>query len=101
MSTPWVANLAGDLLERFPALSGLYLVAAPVISKFDLLGLARNAYNLPVEIEADDKVVVRRNLDGAHFTRTTGISVPGWPQMMAELAADPTPYERWSAHDAA
>jgi dTDP-4-dehydrorhamnose reductase len=101
VSTLWMAQLVGDLLERWRQLHGLYQVAAPMISKFDLLRLARNAYNLPVDIEADDDTVVRRNLDGSLFTRVTGIEVPGWPQMMSELAADPTPYERWSKPDAA
>jgi dTDP-4-dehydrorhamnose reductase len=101
VSTLWMANLVGDILERHTSLSGVFQVAAPVISKFDLLGLARKAYNLPVEIDADDAVVVRRHLDGARFRQTTGIDVPDWSRMMADLAADSTPYDRWRTTDAA
>jgi len=96
VSTPWMADRVGDLIEHHPTLSGLWQVASPVISKFDLLGLARKAYNLPVEIDADDSVVVRRNLDGSRFARTTGIVTPDWQTMMHDLAADPTPYAQWS-----
>ena len=101
VSTLWMAELIGALLERRPALSGLYQVAAPPISKFDLLSLARTAYNLAIDIEADDSVVIRRDLDGSRFRRATGISVPSWEHMMLGLARDPTPYDAWRASDAA
>ena len=101
VSTLWVAELVADLIERFPSLSGLYQVASPPISKFELLMLARKAYNAAIEIEPDDHVVIRRDLDGSHFRRTTGIAVPAWENMMPALAADPTPYDAWSRNDAA
>ena len=101
VSTLWMAQLIGDLLARPAALSGVYQVAAPPISKFDLLVLARKAYNLAVEIEPADRIVIRRDLDGSRFSRATGIVVPAWEDMMTALAADPTPYDAWSASDAA
>jgi dTDP-4-dehydrorhamnose reductase len=101
VSTLWMAELVCELIERFPRLSGLYQVASPVVSKFELLGLAQKAYNLPVAIDPDDTVIALRNLDGARFRHATGIEVPSWERMMTELAADPTPYDRWSATDAA
>jgi len=100
VSTLYMADLVADLVERHPDLSGLYQVAAPVIDKFALLGLAKSAYNLDVDIEADESVVVRRNLDGTRFRQATGIDVPEWAQMMHAMAADPTPYDRWSKTDA-
>ena len=101
VSTRWMAGLIGDLLERPLALSGLYQIAAPPINKFELLGLARKAYNLDVEIEPDDRIVIRRNLDGSRFRRATGIVAPAWEDMMTALASDPTPYDSWSRTDAA
>jgi dTDP-4-dehydrorhamnose reductase len=101
VSTLWMAGLVADLIERFPQLNGLYQVASPVVSKLELLGLAQKAYNLPVTIDPDDTVIVLRNLDGSRFRHATGIEVPSWERMMTELAADPTPYARWSATDAA
>jgi len=100
VSTLWMADRVGDLIEHHPQLSGIYQVASPMISKFDLLDLARKAYNLPVEIDADENVVVRRDLDGSHFAHATGIVTPDWQTMMHDLAADPTPYAQWSMRDA-
>jgi len=100
VSTPWMADRVGDLIERQPRLAGLYQVASPMINKYELLTLARDAYNVDVEIDAEDSVVIRRNLNGQRFTEATGIVVPDWRQMMAGLAADPTPYDTWSKFDA-
>lgn len=101
VSTLWMARVIGDLIDQFPGLEGLYQVAAPAISKYELLGLARDAFNVPVEIDPDDTVVIRRDLDGERFRQATGIEVPGWQQMMADLARDPTPYDHWSITDVA
>ncbi|MCC6532427.1 MAG: SDR family oxidoreductase [Burkholderiales bacterium] len=101
VSTLYMADLVADLIVRFPALSGLYQVASPVITKYELLGLAKGAYNLEVEIVADDSVVVHRDLDGTRFRLATGIEVPPWHRMIQALAEDPTPYDRWSTRDAA
>jgi dTDP-4-dehydrorhamnose reductase len=100
VSTLYMAGLVAEIIENRPNLHGLYQVAAPTIDKYELLGLAKSAYNVDVEIDPDEATVVRRNLDGSRFERATGIRVPAWAQMMQALAADPTPYDRWSNNDA-
>jgi len=96
VSTLRMSDLVADILEHHPTLSGLLQPTSPPIGKYDLLRLAREAYGIDVAIEPDDGVVVRRNLDGSRFREATGIVVPDWRAMMAELAADPTPYDQWS-----
>jgi dTDP-4-dehydrorhamnose reductase len=100
VSTVWMTDLVADILERFPDLSGIYQVASPVVSKLDLLRYARDAFDVDVDIEPDDSIVMKRNLNGGRFASATGISVPDWKSMMAALAADPTPYDAWSAANA-
>jgi dTDP-4-dehydrorhamnose reductase len=96
----YCAELIGDIIERFPRLNGLYQVASEVINKYDLLCLAREAYSINVNIEPDDTVVVRRNLDGTKFRQATGIITPPWRAMMSGLAGDPTPYVEWGHRSA-
>lgn len=95
VSTIHLATVVGDIIEKFPQLAGLYHVAANVISKHDLLLLARDAFGLDARIEPDDRVVIKRNLNGEKFRLATGYAPPAWQAMMAELAADPTPYSEW------
>ena len=100
ISSLYCADLIGDIIERFPKLNGLYQVTSEIVTKYDLLCLARAAFELDVKIEPDDTVKIRRNLDGTKFRQATGLSTPVWSEMMNDLAADPTPYGKWSARRA-
>jgi dTDP-4-dehydrorhamnose reductase len=95
VSSIYLARLVGDIIEDHPRLAGTYNLASEVITKFDLLCLARNAFKVDVEIEPEDGFVCRRNLDGSRLRQALGAAPPSWPEMMAELAADATPYDRW------
>jgi dTDP-4-dehydrorhamnose reductase len=95
VSTPWLSELAGDLIEHHPNLAGLYHVAGETISKFDLLCLLRDAYDLDIEIVPAEEFRCDRSLVGEKFARATGISAPSWREQAAQLAADPTPYDQW------
>jgi dTDP-4-dehydrorhamnose reductase len=94
ITTNQMARLVGDLIERHPKLSGIYQVSGPWISKYDLLMTVRDKFNLEIEIEPDNEVVIDRTLVGDKFEAATGIKQPSWTQMIEELAADPTPYRR-------
>jgi dTDP-4-dehydrorhamnose reductase len=95
VSTRFMAGVVGEIIERFPGLSGLYQVTSEVITKYDLLLLAREAFGLDVEIDPDDDFVCKRDLVGDRFRQATGLICPPWPEMMADLAQDPTPYDSW------
>jgi dTDP-4-dehydrorhamnose reductase len=75
-------------------------VASEPISKLDLLTKLRQALGLDIEIVPADEPYGDRSLDGSRFEAATGVSVPPWDRMIAELAADRTPYDDWrDAHD--
>jgi dTDP-4-dehydrorhamnose reductase len=95
VSSVFMAQLVGDIIADHPRLTGLYNLASEVVSKFELLCLARDAFRVDVEIEPDDAFVCRRNLDGSRLRQALGRTPPSWCEMMAGLAADATPYDRW------
>lgn len=95
LTTAALARLLSEVIEHHAALEGVYHVAAAPITKYDLLHRLNDAYGAGVEIEPSDSLRIDRSLDGAAFTRATGLRAPGWPEMVAELANDPTPYEEW------
>ena len=76
------------------SLTGVFHIASQPISKFDLLCSVKKAYALSIDIVADEEVVIDRSLDGSAFERETGLHVPSWDDMVADLLADETPYER-------
>jgi dTDP-4-dehydrorhamnose reductase len=95
LTTNRLAELVGELIEKFPNLNGLYHIASETVSKFELLRLMKDAYKIDVEIEKDDKFECRRNLNGDKFIKATGFECPSWRRMMQDMAADQTPYDQW------
>jgi dTDP-4-dehydrorhamnose reductase len=92
VTTLHLAALVADVLVRHPTLSGLYQVAGRKISKHDLLVEAREALGVAVEIVPDDGFQIDRSLSGDRLRDAIGYEPPEWRVLLAELAADPTPY---------
>lgn len=89
------AKVIADVIERQPQLSGVYNVSSEPISKYEILCLLREAYNLEIEIEPDEEVQINRSLDSSRFRAVTGFVPAAWPDMIQEMSVDPTPYENW------
>ena len=89
----------GDFLQEYilpnPNLHGLYHVSADPISKYDLLHLLRDAYNHPLEIIPDDKVMIDRSLNSEVFRAKTGFSPAPWPELIEKMASNSLPYDEW------
>jgi dTDP-4-dehydrorhamnose reductase len=95
LTTGELARTIGDLIERRRDLAGLYHVSSAPISKHDLLQRLNAAFDARVTIEPSDSLTIDRSLDSARFWQATGFERPAWDGMIAEAAADPTPYDEW------
>lgn len=92
-TTAALAALIADIIADHCDLEGLYHVAAEPITKFDLLSLVKEVYGLEIEIDPDEAFACDRSLDGARFRSATAFVPPTWPEMIAAMRQDPTPYE--------
>jgi dTDP-4-dehydrorhamnose reductase len=95
LTTIEMATVVERVIRQHPHLHGLYHVASSPISKHQLLQLIAAAYRLDVRIHAVDTPVNDRSLNGDRFADDTGYAAPSWADMIATLAADPTPYPEW------
>jgi dTDP-4-dehydrorhamnose reductase len=95
LTTGALAEIIGRVLHEHRGLSGLYHVAAARISKHDLLTRLNDALGAGITIEPDPSVAIDRTLCGARFQEATGLVAPSWAEMVAQLAAEADPYERW------
>lgn len=93
VTTLTLAEVIVDIIDRHAELHGVWHVSGPAISKFDLLRLVQKTYALDIEIEPDDSFVCDRSLNASRFEAATGLRPPSWPEMIARLHADSTPYE--------
>ncbi len=94
-ATVILVRIIADVIEKYPDLSGVYHVSSEPISKYQLLCLLREAYQVSIEIEAFPDIRIDRSLDSSRFCATTGYAPPPWPEMVRTMADDTTPYEKW------
>jgi dTDP-4-dehydrorhamnose reductase len=93
MTTLTMAGVVQRILRDHPQLCGKYQIAGPVISKYDLLCQLRDAFGLEMEIVPDEKFHCDRSFQSQRFTRATGITIPGWDEMIAGAVADQELYD--------
>ena len=83
----WVlADLVGDIIERFPEMAGRFQVASEPINKYELLNIVKDVFSLSIEILPDDNLVMKRNLNGSNFQALTGFIAPSWREMVKGIA---------------
>jgi dTDP-4-dehydrorhamnose reductase len=95
LTTIELARLIATLVQSDQDLAGLWHVAGEPIAKYDLLSMVNDQFRLGSTLEADDSFICDRTLDASRFMNATGYRPPTWAEMVAELAADPTPYDAW------
>jgi dTDP-4-dehydrorhamnose reductase len=95
LTTNYLADLVGRIIETRPDLNGLYQVTSGPISKLDLLCLIRKTFSLEIEIDAIDGEFCDRTMDGSRFASETGFITPPWESLIAAVHNDPTPYQNW------
>lgn len=87
VTTFYLSRLMIDIMEKFPALRGIYQVASSPISKHELLTRIRDRFDWPIEILGDRSIHINRILDGSRFSRATGIRIPDWSTLIEDLYA--------------
>jgi len=96
VTTNHLTELVERIVLHHPDLTGLYQVVASPISKYDLLLSIRDAYRVNIEITPDDSEISDRSMRGDKLRAAIGYQAPAWPELIAQMAEDPTPYERWN-----
>jgi len=90
-----LADVLMDVMVNQVDLSGVWQISSEPIAKYDLLTLIRDEYKLHIDIEPYDEFVCDRRLDSTKYRNTTGFVPPPWPDMIAAMQRDPTPYNQW------
>jgi len=100
VTTNVLAEIIARIIAECPGMEGVWHVASDPISKFDLLSLVRQVYDLNVHIEPDETVTIDRSLNGSLFRQATGIVPPSWVNMIEQMSQDPmTCSELRRSHD--
>jgi len=85
--TKELCRVVEKIICHYPALHGVYQLAAAPISKYDLLKtLAQKLQRRDIEVEPYDDFVCDRSLNGELLARTIDYQAPDWDTMLSELA---------------
>ena len=88
LTTGALADAIVKIIRAHSDLNGVWHVAGPRISKYDLLCLLRDAFQTDTQIVPEPSLCIDRSLDGRRFERRTGWVSPSWRQMVADLARE-------------
>lgn len=92
LTTNALSDVIATIITDYPEMRGVWHVASEPISKYDLLKLVKTVYNLSIEIQPDNSVVIDRSLNGSRLRENTNIIIPSWQTMIEQMHQDPTPY---------
>ena len=92
-----IARIVDMLCQRHSKLHGVLQVASNPINKYELLLLLKEAFGLTAEVDRDTAFHCDRSLKSERFCDFTGYQPPSWPEMVAQMRSDDTPYARWRA----
>lgn len=85
LTTQELSRVIDLLLTSFPDASGLYHVSSEPISKFDLLELVRERFQLDTEVFPQHEFRCDRSLDSTLFRNRFGYLPPDWTSMIDEV----------------
>ena len=88
VTTVYMARLVADLIENHKDLSGIYNIASNPISKFELLHLINDNFDLGLVINKDQSIISNKTLDPSKIDNELGIKSPSWNELIIELKKD-------------
>ncbi len=95
LTTTELVRVIQSIIETHPDLTGVYQVSSDPINKYDLLCLLRASFSLSTEVSPVKEPKIDRSLDSSRFRKEMNYSPPSWPEMIEEMAQDPTEYAHW------
>ena len=92
LTTNTLSDAIATVITDYPGMRGVWHIASEPISKYELLKLVKMIYNLDIEIQPENSVVIDRSLNGSKLRENTSIIIPSWQTMIEQMHRDPTPY---------
>ena len=88
VTTVYMARLVADLIDNHKNLCGIYNIASKPISKFELLHLINDNFDLGLIINDDKTVISNKTLNASKIEKEIGLQPPSWDELIFELKKD-------------
>ena len=83
-----MSHIVSMIIDVYPDMYGIYHVSSEPISKYDLITIINEVYDLGIEISRDTEFSCDRRLDSSLFRKQTGYQPPSWAEMIKQLQMD-------------
>jgi len=94
-----LAKIIALIIKNYPNICGVYQVASKPITKYNLLHLVKEIFELDVNITCDKDFCCDLSLNMDKFAQTTGYIAPSWEEMIRKMYKDPTDYDSKRKND--
>ena len=88
VTTIYMARLLSDLIVNHKNLDGIYNVASKPISKFELLHLINDKFDLGLIINKYQNITSNKTLNPSKIEKEIGIESPHWNDLIVEIKKD-------------
>jgi dTDP-4-dehydrorhamnose reductase len=88
ITTVKMAEIVIRVIQFYPNLNGIYNISSNPISKYDLLIMCKEYFDINVTIEMDSNYSSNKNLISDKFFKEIGIEKPVWTDLIRQLKAD-------------
>lgn len=94
LTTFEIAKFIKNFIIPDTKISGIYHLSSVPISKYNLLKLINDYYDLNHKITKFDEIIIDRSLNSNQLKKLTGYSPPEWDQMISEMKEWNKNYEK-------
>jgi dTDP-4-dehydrorhamnose reductase len=88
ITTVKMAEIVLRIINFYPNLNGIYNISSNPISKYDLLKLFNEYFEINAKIEMDNGYSSNKNLISEKFYNEIGIKQPNWEDLLTQLKDD-------------
>jgi len=88
ITTTKMAEIVLILINQYPNLNGIYNISSKPISKFELLKLWNDYFDINANIEIDNSYTSNKNLISNNFYKTISMKQPDWIELSSQLKID-------------
>ena len=88
ITTIRMAKIIDFILNNNLNLSGIYNIGSMPISKYNLLKMLINSFNLKIDIRKITQIKSNKVLISKKFTEITGLKTPNWNDLISEFKED-------------
>lgn len=88
LTTLTFAQVIENIIDKHLDLSGVWQVSSDSISKFELIKMINQKFNLNIKINRNSSFQCNRSLNSSKFKKKTAIKIPSWESMINNLYND-------------